>query len=104
MKYSELKDGDRVNVYIPETGRFYKMDVTSRSKADDGLGGFSISNYGSRKNNLIQGHEYLGVVRNQKDVDNFFYMQKEKVTGKEGDLSFKKAEDHFQKNKRNWIY
>ena len=104
MKYPDLKDGKKVNVYIPTMKRFYRMNVTSRQGGDDGLGGFSISNYGSRRNNLIDGHEYLGIVRNQKDVDSFFYMQKQPVTGSEGDLSFDKAEEHFKKNKRSWIF
>ena len=57
-----------------------------------------------KKNNLIDGHEFLGIVRNQEDVDNFFYMQKEAVTGKEGDLSFEKADAHFAKNGKRWIF
>jgi hypothetical protein len=104
MKYEQLKDGKKVNVYIPSMNRFYRMDVTSREYGDDGLGGFSISNYDTGKRNRIDGHEYLGIVRNQKDVDAFFYMQKESVTGREGDLSFDKAEEHFKKNKRSWIF
>lgn len=103
MKYTDLKDGDRVNVYIPATQSFYKMDVTQRHGCP--LGGFSISNYGSRKNNLIDGsHSFLGVIRNQNDLDNFFYMQREPVTGMNGDESFKKAENHFLQNGKNWIY
>jgi hypothetical protein len=102
MNYTDLKDGKKVNVYIPAMNRFYKMDVTFR--AGDELGGFSISNYGSKKTNLIDGHEFLGIVRNQEDVDNFFYMQKEAVTGKEGDLSFEKADAHFAKNGKSWIF
>lgn len=105
MNYKDLKDGQRVNVYIPAMNRFYKMDVTSCEMADDGLGGFTISNYGARKNNLIDGsHEYLGSIRNQEDVDNFFYMQKEVVTGRGNDLSFVNAEAHYQKNGKRWIF
>lgn len=101
MNYTDLKDGEKVNVYIPSMNRFYKMNVTFRD--GDELGGFSISNNGT-KNNLIDGHEFLGIVRNQKDVENFFYMQKEPVTGKEGDLSFEKANAHFVKNNKSWIF
>lgn len=31
-------------------------------------------------------------------------MQKEAVTGKEGDLSFEKADAHFAKNGKRWIF
>lgn len=102
MKYEDLKDGQRVNVYIPAMSRFYKMDVNHR--IGDELGGFTISNLGCRKNNLIDGHEYRAILRSQEDVDNFFYMQLEPVTGKEGDMSFKKADEHFAKNGLRWIF
>lgn len=103
MNFKDLKDGQKVNVYIPAMKRFYKMDVTLR--AGDADGSFSVSNYGAKKNNLIDStHEFLGVVKHQNDVDNFFYMQKEPVTGKASDTSFKKAELHYKKNKRSWIY
>lgn len=99
MEFEKLKDGQRVNVYIPAMKRFYKMKVTKTVN-----GTFTISNYGSRKNNLIDGHEFLGEIKNQEDLDNFFYMQKEPVTGLNGDKSFSRADAQFKKNKRGWIY
>lgn len=105
MKYQDLKDDQKVNVYIPATNSFYKMEVTSCEMADDGLGGFTISNFDTGKRNLIdRSHMYIASIRNQEDIDNFFYMQKEIVTGKEGDLSFQRAEAHYQKNGRRWIF
>jgi hypothetical protein len=104
MNYTDLKHGQKVNVYIPAMKSFYKMDVATREFGNDKLGGFSITNYCTGKRNRIEGHEFLGIVRNQEDVDNFFYIQKEPFTSNEGDLSFEKADAHYVKNGKGWIF
>lgn len=98
MNYEDLKDGEKVNVYIPTMKRFYRLEVTKRIEMFGG--GYAISNLSCPRSQLIDGHEYLGLVKNQSDIDNFFYMQKQKVT----DSSFEKAEEHFKKNRRSWIF
>ena len=94
MNYNELKDGQRVKMYVPEMNRFYTMDVTKRVDS-----GFTISNFDTGKQNLIGGHEFHAIVNSQEDIDSFFFITK-KVT----DESYQKGNDHFLKNKKAWIF
>jgi len=95
MLYENLRGGKKVKVYIPTLKRFYIMDVTACVS-----GGFSISNYDTGKNNLIQGHEFLREINNQDDVDKFFYM----FYGPMSDEAYELAEKHYEKNGLAWIF
>lgn len=101
MNFSELKDKQKVNVYIPVTRRFYKMEVTSCTHHDDGNGGFTISNYDTE---AIQGHTgYLYRLKDQEDLDNFFYVEKAEP-GKPNEESYKNGDQHYLKNNKGWIF
>lgn len=100
MKYSDLKDDIRVYVFIPEINRFVRMEVTER--VGDEKGGFTISNYDT--GDLIEGHSHLAIIRNQNDLDSFFYVHNGNLTVKNRDIVTQKAIDHFNKNGKNWIY
>lgn len=97
MNYVDLKDGQRVYMYVPSMDTFYRMDVTLRH---DKTGSFVISNYDANKKGLIGGHFYLAVIQNQEDIDNFFYLQAGPVREKDFDT----AESHFKKNGKSWIF
>jgi hypothetical protein len=102
MKYEDLKDEQKVNVYIPAMNNFYNMEVNAWN---DEEGTFSVSNFGCKKRDKIQGHEVMFLLNNQKDVDDFFYMHK----GKNIKLSelaevTDLAIEHFNKNQRSWIF
>ena len=100
MNYEDLQDGQKVNVYIPLMNNFYQMNVHK-----DLEGSYTVSNYGSSMRNRIGGHEVAYVIRHQKDVDGFFYMHKEPIGfGEKLDEATQKAEAHFKKNNRNWIF
>jgi hypothetical protein len=99
MNYEDLKKAKKVEVYIPSMNNFYKMEVH-----DQGDGSFIVSNYGCAKRNKIGGHECSFIIRNQKDVDGFFYMHNESIKAAELGLVTEKAEEHFKKNNRRWIF
>jgi hypothetical protein len=98
MNYEQLKDGQKVRVYIPSMNNFYRMEVHGEK------GVFTITNYGSGKRNKIGGHECAFVIENQKDVDGFFNMHNGPIRSGELGLVTEKAETHFKKNGRRWIF
>jgi len=98
MNYKQLKDGKKVKVYIPAMNNFYTMEVHGEN------GVFTVSNYGCAKRNKIGGHECAFLIKNQKDVDGFFYMHNGPIKSDELGLVTEKAEEHFKKNGRRWIF
>lgn len=100
MKYKDLKDGQKVEVYIPAMNNFYRMEITDY----DGKGAFLVSNYGCKKCDKIGGHETGFILNNQEDVDNFFYMHKGSIKQNELSCVTENAEEHYKLNKRRWIF
>jgi len=99
MEFKDLKDGQKVMIYIPAMNNFYKMEVNEWEN-----GAFNVGNYGCQKRNKIGGHEVAFIISNQKDVDGFFYMHKGTIKNDELGLVTEKAEQHFKKNNRRWIF
>ena len=98
MNFQKLTDGQKVMVYIPALDQFFRMEVCKLIVHPKG--GFSISNYGRRSSERIQGHEFLGRIHCQEDLDKFFYIEPGKVI----EESFIKAKEHFAKNGLSWIF
>lgn len=100
MDYKDFKDGQKVNVFIPAMNNFYNMEISDY----DGKGAFLISNYGCKKRNKIGGHEAAFVLKDQNDVENFFYIHKGALKNSELEEVTKKAEEQYKRNNKSWIF